>query len=60
RAEDKTAQLQARAGAIDELLASGALDDQSGMWTPARPISRASTRCTAWRRSRSPPSTWSR
>jgi phage shock protein A len=31
RAEDKTAQLQARAGAIDELLASGALDDQSGM-----------------------------
>ncbi|WP_374215276.1 PspA/IM30 family protein [Streptomyces sp. NEAU-Y11] len=33
RAEDKTAQLQARAGAIDELLASGALDDQSGMAT---------------------------
>src|SRR5918996_149595 len=31
RAEDKTAQMQARAGAIDELLASGALDDQSGM-----------------------------
>jgi phage shock protein A len=31
RAEDRTAQLQARAGAIDELLASGALDDQSGM-----------------------------
>jgi phage shock protein A len=29
RAEDKTAQLQARAGAIDELLASGALDDPS-------------------------------
>ena len=27
RAEDKTAQLQARAGAIDELVASGALDD---------------------------------
>ena len=27
RAEDKTAQMQARAGAIDELLASGALDD---------------------------------
>lgn len=27
RAEDKTAQLQARAGAIDELLSSGALDD---------------------------------
>lgn len=27
RAQDKTAQLQARAGAIDELLASGALDD---------------------------------
>jgi phage shock protein A len=30
RAEDKTAQLQARAGAIDELLASGALDDATG------------------------------
>ena len=30
RAEDKTAQMQARAGAIDELLASGALDDPSG------------------------------
>jgi phage shock protein A len=31
RAEDKTAQMQARAGAIDELLASGALEDPSGM-----------------------------
>jgi phage shock protein A len=30
RAEDKTAELQARSGAIDELLASGALDDVSG------------------------------
>ena len=30
RAEDRTAQMQARAGAIDELLASGALDDPSG------------------------------
>ncbi|WP_082801879.1 PspA/IM30 family protein [Herbidospora cretacea] len=30
RAEDKTAQMQARAGAIDELLASGALDDYTG------------------------------
>ncbi len=29
RAEDRTAQLQARSGAIDELLASGALDDLS-------------------------------
>ena len=29
RAEDKTAQLRARAGAIDELLTSGALDDLS-------------------------------
>jgi phage shock protein A len=27
RAEDKTAQMQARAGAIDELIASGALED---------------------------------
>ena len=31
RAEDKTAQMQARAGAIDELLASGALDDVSAI-----------------------------
>ena len=30
RAEDKTAQMQARAGAIDELLACGALDDPTG------------------------------
>jgi phage shock protein A len=30
RAEDKTAQMQARAGAIDELIASGALADASG------------------------------
>jgi phage shock protein A len=30
RAEDKTHEMQARAGAIDELLASGALDDVTG------------------------------
>src|ERR1700724_1948095 len=30
RAEDKTAQMQARAGAIEELMASGALDDAIG------------------------------
>jgi phage shock protein A len=30
RAEDKTAQLQARAGAVDELIASGALEDPTG------------------------------
>jgi len=30
RAEDKTAQMQARAGAVDELIASGALEDASG------------------------------
>ncbi len=30
RAEDKTAQLQARAGALDELLSSGALEDATG------------------------------
>src|SRR5690242_11009789 len=30
RAEDKTAQMQARAGAIDELMASGAVDDAGG------------------------------
>ena len=31
RAEDKPAQMQARAGAIDELIASGALDDASAV-----------------------------
>lgn len=31
RAEDKTANMQARAGAIDELIASGALDDASSL-----------------------------
>jgi len=31
RAEDKTAQMQARAGAIDELIASGVLDDASSL-----------------------------
>lgn len=31
RAEDKTLQMQARAGAVDELLASGALDDATGV-----------------------------
>jgi phage shock protein A len=31
RAEDKTAQMQARAGAIDELITSGALDDASSL-----------------------------
>ena len=31
RAEDKTHQMQARAGAIDELIASGALDDASSI-----------------------------
>ncbi len=31
RAEDKTAQMQARAGAIDELIASGALDDVTAL-----------------------------
>lgn len=30
RAEDKTAQMQARAGAMDELLASGAIEDVTG------------------------------
>ncbi len=30
RAEDKTAQMQARAGAVDELIASGVLEDQTG------------------------------
>ncbi len=31
RAEDRTSQMQARAGAIDELVASGTLEDSSGM-----------------------------
>ncbi|GAA1926432.1 PspA/IM30 family protein [Nocardioides marmoribigeumensis] len=31
RAEDKTAQMQARAGAIDELISSGALDDATSI-----------------------------
>ncbi len=31
RAEDKTQQMQARAGAVDELIASGALEDPTGM-----------------------------
>jgi phage shock protein A len=31
RAEDKTAQMQARAGALDELMASGALNDPTGI-----------------------------
>ena len=31
RAEDKTAQMQARGDALDELMASGALDDPTGM-----------------------------
>ena len=31
RAEDKTLQMQARAGAVDELIASGALDDASSI-----------------------------
>ncbi len=34
RAEDKTAALQARAGAVDELIASGALDDVTGTSDP--------------------------
>jgi len=31
RAQDKTAQLQARASAVDELMQSGALDDPTGL-----------------------------
>lgn len=31
RAEDKTMQLQARAGAVDELMATGAIDDVTGL-----------------------------
>ncbi|HKE99382.1 MAG TPA: PspA/IM30 family protein [Actinomycetes bacterium] len=34
RAEDKVAQMQARSGAIDELMASGALDDFTGSSDP--------------------------
>ena len=48
RAEDKTAQMQARAGAIDELLASGALEDHvgGGRRTTSRPSSTGSARGT--------------
>ena len=44
RAEDKTAQMQARAGAIDELIASGALDDATA------PSAAATTSPASWRR----------
>ncbi|HET6561460.1 MAG TPA: PspA/IM30 family protein [Marmoricola sp.] len=40
RAEDKTAQMQARSGAIDELIASGALDDQLSLGGGADDIDR--------------------
>jgi phage shock protein A len=43
RAEDKTLQMQSRAGAIDELLASGALDDASA---PSDPIQAELNRVT--------------
>ena len=43
RAEDKTANMQARAGAIDELIASGALDDASRSTA-------ATTSPASWRR----------
>jgi len=44
RAEDKTAEMHARAGAIDELLASGALNDVTA---PADPIQAELDRATA-------------
>ena len=44
RAEDKTAQMQARAGAIDELIASGALDDVTSIG-PATTSPASWTRC---------------
>lgn len=44
RAEDKTQQMHARAGAIDELLASGALED---MTAPADPIQAELDRASA-------------
>jgi phage shock protein A len=40
RAEDKTAQMQARSGAIDELISSGALDDQLSLGGGADDIDR--------------------
>ncbi len=40
RAEDKTAQMQARSGAIDELISSGALDDQVSLGGGADDIDR--------------------
>ena len=40
RAEDKTSQMQARAGAVDELLSSGALDDPLALSTGQDSLSR--------------------
>ena len=40
RAEDKTSQMQARAGAVDELIASGALDDVTSTGGPGDDIAR--------------------
>ncbi len=40
RAEDRTAQMQARAGAIDELIASGALDDRLSLGSGGDDIDR--------------------
>ena len=40
RAEDRTAQMQARAGAIDDLIASGALDDQLSLGSGGDDIDR--------------------
>jgi phage shock protein A len=40
RAEDKTAQMQARAGAVDELIASGALEDVTSVAGPSDDITR--------------------
>ena len=50
RAEDKTAQMQARAGAIDELIASGALDDASSHQPRRRHLPRARVAVLAVRR----------
>ncbi len=50
RAEDKTAQMQARAGAIDELIASGALDDASSLNRRRRHLARAGVDVLAVRR----------
>ena len=49
RAQDKIAQMQARAGALDELLQSGVLEDVGGTPTTSRRNSIRRERTPTWR-----------